>query len=617
MAFWQAVDTAQARNPQIHRAEAVLRAAREDNPKTFAKLLPYVNLRAVDVLREGTHYQTRGTDQHGDPRTVSLSVNQRLVNVPFWIDHAQSDVHVEAAFADLMAMRQEIALRVATITSNWLEAREVYELAKKYITITQHHLAENTLRFNAGESTETDVQQAASRAHQAQASLRDARNTLEKETAFFREVVGANPDADLSLPEYTWEEPADLNTRIWKWIEDRPEIWAARARHGESAMTEQMERAAHLPTLDLSYTASRTWDAELGGSTGRSIKEDESAHSVSLILNLPLFSGLETVSKTREAKALKEAAMTELDRLRTLARREVEEARFDLKNNKEAIVSLERALVFSEKAAAGLQESFHAGTRTLLDVLDAQFEVHTLRTNLVRHRYQAQLAVVRLWKSLGRSLQTTTPARSGSHVESIQQTDAGRDAVVRTAYTQTRNAMEESQRSATDEGLQLLLNELEMAQQAPKWNHAQQARPLQELHKPQEKPSPVRPDMNAMSLHKSDRPAPKGFPEWHDDGRFMVHIGTFQKEEELTARMRALGDIGIPSWSERIHAPDERAMTRLLVGPFISYDQVLEAMTIINRKTGNAVGWVPVLTRSGEPDGIILRFTQTLEELIP
>ncbi|MBF0127346.1 MAG: TolC family protein, partial [Magnetococcales bacterium] len=401
MAFWRAVDTAQARNPQIHRSEALLRAAREENPKAFAKLLPQVNLRAQKVIDSGTHYKTLGTQEHGKPETVTLSFDQVLFNAPAWLNHDEkSDVHVEAAFADALAMRQDITLRVATVASNWLQAKEVLDLAVQYQKVTKHHLEENRLRLEAGESTQTDLEQAASRAHQADASYHDALLTLEKEAAFFREVVGEFPDANLTLPDYAWQAPSDLDAHIWQWIEDRPEIWAARARLKETTVSESMERSGHLPAVNLNYTLSRTWDAELGSTSGRSIKEDEFAHSLSVIMTLPVFNGLETVSKTREAKAMKEASNAELDRLRSLGRREVEEALFDLKDNKRAIASLEKALGFSERASAGLEESFLAGTRTLMDLLDSQFEVFTLRTNLVRHRYQAQLALLRVWKGL-------------------------------------------------------------------------------------------------------------------------------------------------------------------------------------------------------------------------
>lgn len=615
-AFWRAVDTAQARNPQIQRSEALLRAARESNPKSLARLLPQVNVRAVDVLREGTHYKSLGTSQHADPRTVALTVDQRIVNAPSWLGYSQSDHRIEGAFADLMAMRQDIALRVATVSANWLEAKGVYDLARQYIKITQHHLDENTLRMNAGESTETDVQQAASRAHQAKANLQDAINTLEKETAFFREVVGANPDPDLALPDLTWEEPKDLDAHVWKWIEDRPEIWAARARLQESAMSEKIERSAHLPTVDFNYTVSRTWDAELGGSTGRSVKEDERAHSVSLVMNVPIFNGLETVSRTREAQALKEAAMSELDRLRTLARREMEEARFDLKNNKAAIASLEQALSFSEKAAAGLVESFHAGTRTLTDVLDSQFEVHTLRTNLVRHRYQAQLAVARLWKALGRSLQATTPSRDGSHVESVRATESGRDEMIRMAHEQMLADLGERASGEVEEGVALLLEELAADRAAPAVTHGHQARPLAELHDP--KPTRETPRMVGvfMVANKPDGALAKGLPPLDDSGAYMVHVGTFGDAESLEKRIQALKKSGIPSWSERVLSPDDREMVRLLVGPFDTHGQLREAMTLVNRRIGAQVGWVPVLHRGRESDAVAREFSDALERLV-
>ncbi|MBF0125878.1 MAG: TolC family protein [Magnetococcales bacterium] len=606
MAFWRAVDTAQARNPQIHKSEALLRAAREDNPKTLAKLLPLVNLKAVEVLRQGTHYSQRGVQQHSDPKTVTLTVDQKLFDAPFLVDHFQSGVHVEAAYADAMAMRQEITLRVATITSNWLEAKEVLALALQYKKITQHHMRENKLRLDAGESTQTDLDQASSRANQAEASYQDALNTLEKETAFFREVVGADPDSSISLPEYSWKEPEDLQANLWKWIEDRPEIWAARARLKESSMTESMSRMEHLPTVNLNYTASHTWDAELGGTTGRSIKDDENAHSVSLALNMPLFSGFENLAKTREAKAIKEGAMADLDRLRSLARREVEEARFDLKNNKTAIVSLEKALSFSEKASTGLEESFLAGTRTLLDLLDSQFEVHTLRTTLVRHRYQAQLALMRLWKGLGRLVHPASPARPATHEESTDTARAGRDEVIDAVYDQMRLAMMEkesvthpasasSDPKEMEEGIRLLLNEQEQIT-TPTPTLSSQARPLNELHAAADPThrAPVNPGETPLTFNPSDRPLPRRFPILIDDGGFMVHVGSFMEEASLTTAIKTLSGAGIPSWSEKIATPDEKIMTRLLVGPFATHGEVLEAMSLINRQTGHGVGWIPV-----------------------
>ncbi len=582
LTFWQAVDTAQSRNPQIHRAEALLRAAREDNPKTFAKLLPLVNVKALDVLRQGTHYAKLGTQQHSDPKSITLTVDQRLLDLPAMTDHFQSGLHIEAAYADAMAMRQDITLRVATVTSNWLEAREVLDLAIQYKKITSNHVHENKIRLDAGEGTRTDLEQASSRFNQAEASYQDALNTLEKEAAFFREVVGTDPDPNLTLPDYAWKEPEDLDKSLWKWIEDRPEIWAARARQKENTMSETMARQGHLPTVNFNYTASRTWDAELGGSSGRSTKDEENAHSVSLAINVPIFSGFETLAKTREARALKEAAIAELDRVRALAKREVEEARYDLKNNKAAIRSLEKALEFSKQAAAGLEESFHAGTRTLLDLLDSQFEVHSLRTNLVRHRYQAQLALMRLWKGMGRLVHPTAPAHPNTHEESTRTAQAGRDETIEIVHEQMLIAMQDMDRTSLND----------------------QARPLSELHAGKNPPQPQA-HATPWRFNPTSHPFPKQLPATSETGAFMVHVATFSEEPRLTAMIKTLADLGIPSWSAPTVSPDAKNMTRLLVGPFASHEELLQAMAVINRQTGQAVGWLPV-SHKEKADGIRL-----------
>ncbi|MBF0369088.1 MAG: TolC family outer membrane protein [Magnetococcales bacterium] len=402
--FWVAVDIAQARNPIIHRAEAEYRAAREDSPKALAKLLPDIDFRASHTFDSGTHYRKLGTATHERASKIELLVNQPLYNRQDALDYEQSEPLLRAVIADVVTARQDVSLQVATVASNWLESKEVLELADRYRKVTLRHREVNRLRQEAGESTQTDVEEASSRAAQAEASYADALNTLEQEAAFFREIVGEYPKNNMTLPDLYWEDPPNVDQQFARWVEDRPDIRAGRSRYEQADYEVKIERAEHYPTIDLTFNASRTWNAELGGSAGISLKEDQDEHSLAVILNLPLFSGGETNARTREAKANREWAMAELERLRKLAIRKASEARYDWKNSEAAIVSLEKALFHSEKALSGMEEEFLVGTRTLLDLLDFQYEVYTLNTSLVRQRYQAQLARIRLWKELGRIL---------------------------------------------------------------------------------------------------------------------------------------------------------------------------------------------------------------------
>ncbi|MBF0426421.1 MAG: TolC family protein [Magnetococcales bacterium] len=424
--FWTAVDNAQASNPQIHKAEALLRATLEENPKTLAKLLPLVNLRAGKNVYDDTHYVNLGVNSHNLSSVVELSLRQPLYNRHDALGHNQSDAVVRAALADMEDARQQVAMSVATVAANWLEAKEVLDLGEKYRKVTKRHRDVNRTRQKAGESTATDVQTSASRAEQAEAAYVQSLNTLEKAAIAFREVVGANPSPDMTLPELSWretvdwEEPEKMQEQLQKWIENRPDLQAAMARLEAAQTAVKIERASHYPTVDLDYRASRTWDSELGGSSGVSIKDTVDAQTLLVSLNVPLFSGGETSARVREARSRKENTLANLQALRNQAMRDVNQARMDIKNQQVAIIWLTKALQSSERALAGMEEEFQAGTRTLLELLDVQYEVLTLNTNLVRNRFQEQLARVRLWQALGVPLRPESPTSFVALLESAR-----------------------------------------------------------------------------------------------------------------------------------------------------------------------------------------------------
>ncbi|MBF0436852.1 MAG: TolC family protein [Magnetococcales bacterium] len=413
--FWTAMDTAQAVNPQIHKAEALLRATLEENPKTLAKLLPLANLRASSNLYDDTHYVNLGVDSKNYSSVIEFSLRQTLYNRHDALGHDQSDSLVRAALAEMEDARQQVALSVATSAANWLEAKEVLDLGETYIKVTKRHREVNRMRQKAGEITATDVETSASRFAQANSTYVQSLNTLEKAAIAFREVVGNDPAPDMQLPDLSWresndwEEPGKLQEQLQHWIENRADVQAAQARLEAAQLGVKIEHASHYPTVDLDYRTSRTWDSELGGSSGISLKDTIDSRSLVVSLNVPLFRGGETSARVREAKGREENLQSTLQGLRNQALREVNQARMDIKNQQASLIWLSKALQSSQKALSGMEEEFQAGTRTLLELLDAQYDVLTLNTTLVRNRFQEQLARIRLWHALGVPLRPDSP----------------------------------------------------------------------------------------------------------------------------------------------------------------------------------------------------------------
>ncbi|MBF0098549.1 MAG: TolC family protein [Magnetococcales bacterium] len=399
--FWTAVDNGLARSPIIQRQEAVLRASREVDPQSRSRMLPTVDVTASTVLDESTYYHRLRTLSHNEPSQVGVRINQPLFNFVNLLGREQSQPHIDAAVADLEYARQDMVVRISTLISNWLEAREVYELSDTYTHVTARHARIVALRFKAGESTETEVHEADSRALQAEAARTNARNVLDKAAASYAEVTGELPPTQIALPEFKWQEPPQFEERLAEMIESRADIRAARAKMEEAAITTRMRRAEHAPTLRFTYTATRAWNTEMGGSSGISSKEDTDNQSSMLTLDVPIYSGGMVTSRTRQAQAEWESLVADVDRLRHLALREAQEARMDVANLKLAIGFQEKALRSNQKALAGLQDAFLAGTRTILELLDTQYETLTLQTTLVRSRFQHRLARIRLWAAMG------------------------------------------------------------------------------------------------------------------------------------------------------------------------------------------------------------------------
>ncbi|MBF0310433.1 MAG: TolC family outer membrane protein [Magnetococcales bacterium] len=553
--FWTAVDTAISRNPTIHRALADLKSARESKPLALSKMLPTVNVQASKDLDQGTHYKNLGTKAESDPTRVELQVNQSLINVSNWKGHTQSEHHILASEADVETARQNLVLQVATAAGNWLQSREVLALGENYQKITERHVQVAKLRFKAGESTATDVEEASSRNAQAKATIAVARNTLDQTTATYRELVGEDPTPDLKLPELVWDKTVVFEEKLPEWIEERPEIRAAQERIIESREGVGVQRAAHLPSMRLAYTAGRTWDSELGGTSGNSLKDTVDNHSVMLMLDVPLYAGGATVSRTRQAEAGWELSLANLDSLRNQAMREARQAKAEMETTETGVAALEMALESSGKALSGMEEEFLVGTRTLLDLLDAQNEVLTIQTNLVRQRYQNQVARVRLWNALGWPL---TPDRL----------DKGpRD--------KPPEARAEEYARSHDQPYTVGVN-----LQAPR---------IEEMR------TPVPGDERLPPPPKASQPvegATTPVLPVVEQGPYLVRAGTYVDTETLMRVERQLADRGIVTRRQPFKNREGLPMTRLVVGPFADFDATIKARDYIRFQTGLATGWL-------------------------
>lgn len=393
--FVRSVQMALSHNPQARAARASLHAARERLVQSRAALMPGVTL-SGSRTHNRTSWEVDGASTT-DPGSLGLSLSQILFNRKALVAYEQSDPYVAAFAADLDATTQGVFLEVARTVVELLQARDQVSLARNNLTVTRSQLEATRARHRVGEITRTDVSQAEARLASGQADLVSAENSVAVAEARFHEVVGQAPPQGLFLPAFR-DDPVVRGLEGWfRDAENRPDLRAARYRLRVSEMDVDLAAADHWPTVSLSGSASRNWNERV---TNRLDPVDRYALGVSL--SLPVYSGGMTTSRTDQARFQRDAERARLDRLQYQALREVEEAFLNFRSARAITHALASAVTASKAALDGVEREFQVGARTALDLLDAQNELFSVRTDHSKSRFAVLLAQFQLLKAAGR-----------------------------------------------------------------------------------------------------------------------------------------------------------------------------------------------------------------------
>ena len=158
-------------------------------------------------------------------------------------------------------------------------------------------------------------------------------------------------------------------------------------------------RGGHYPTVDLVATYNQNNAGVNGGSFGTGI--DNTAATVGVQLNMPLFQGGATQSKWREAEANRDRANAELESARRNVDLQTRQAYSGVVNGMSQVMALEQALKSSEKLLEASKLGQEVGVRTNLDVLNAQQQLFSTRRDLYLAKYNYLINRLKLKAAAG------------------------------------------------------------------------------------------------------------------------------------------------------------------------------------------------------------------------
>lgn len=381
-------DLAVQSDPALKEAEQTLYATREVKPQARALLLPQFSI-VGDTTYQNLKSEgetTLGRFSRNDTfaeNSASAVVNQSVYDRADWIRLEQTTdtiAQAEAGFRD-----SEIELMVRTTEAYFavLRAADLVRVNEALVRANERQLEQSKQRFEVGLVAITDVNESQAAYDRSRADLINAENALDNAWEALRRIVGP-----INLPLARLGEklplappaPNDIDRWVETALQNNYGIIAAQKAADAAKKQVEIERSGHFPTLDL----------QAGYSLGRSGAEfgtDTDSAFVSLQLTVPIYQGGAVTSRTRQAGFDLGAAQERLDQQRRLVVNNVKNAFRGVLSSISDVKARQAAIVSARSALESTQAGLEVGTRTQVDVLNAQRNLFQAEFEYLNARY--------------------------------------------------------------------------------------------------------------------------------------------------------------------------------------------------------------------------------------
>jgi len=191
-------------------------------------------------------------------------------------------------------------------------------------------------------------------------------------------------------------DPSNLDEWTQRAEKNSPEMKAMHARLEAARREVSKSQAGHLPTLD----AIAQW-SNSGSENITRINSRYENKTIGVQLNVPLFSGGYVNSTIRQAVAEQTRAEESLEALRRDLGVRVHKEYRGVSEGVMRVRALEQAVRSADQMMKSTQMSLKAGSRTQLDVLNAQQQYTSALRDLAQARYVYLMSKVKLASLVG------------------------------------------------------------------------------------------------------------------------------------------------------------------------------------------------------------------------
>jgi len=399
----EAMAMAYQSNPNLQAARALLRATDENVPIALSGWRPTLTVngtanrnRSENVITAGggTGQVVTGGTTLRSAQTVNAQFTQPLFRGFRTVaGTAQAKNQVYAQRARLQGTEAQVLLQVATAYLDVLQYQAVVELNMSNVQVLSRQLEATQDRFRVGEITRTDVAQSDASLAGARASLVQAEGALQQARSAYENVVGKAPE-NLAQPTLPTILPENLEIAVNAAINANPNFLAADFAAKAAKENITVVQGELLPSVNLTAQYSR------GYNTVADKSRSENAIAQAQV-QVPLYQQGAEYARLRQAKHAADQQALLADQARLDARNAVTTAWETFQATTASMDSFRSQIGANEIALEGVQRESEVGSRTVLDVLNAEQILLNSRTSLIRAQRDQAVAAHQVLAAIG------------------------------------------------------------------------------------------------------------------------------------------------------------------------------------------------------------------------
>jgi len=361
------------------------------------------------------------TAQRYRSEQYQLNASQAIFNIQAWSRVQQAKASVKSAHADFNNAAQDLMIRVTQAYLDVLMAKDTLNFAQAKKRANKRQLDQAQQRFDVGVDTITSVYEAKAAYDQSIAQVISAENNQINRNENLRKITNQvyehlSPLRNSTIPLIK-PEPNNVDDWIASGLKQNYKLFAAKFNLQAARENIKVQTTGNWPTLAVTGNGSATRNSSINSDFF--VPANMQNANIGLSMNFPAYQGGLTESQTRQAQF---DFQTSSEQLEQTYRDVVVNSRIAFNTIVDGIskVKADRQTVFSQQNSLESTEAqFLVGTRTMVDVVNAQQRLFEAQEQLASDQYRFIMAILNL-KYLAGSLNAEDLAEVNSWLNTLR-----------------------------------------------------------------------------------------------------------------------------------------------------------------------------------------------------